>query len=87
MKKTILISGAGSGIGRAISKTLADAGNSIILLGRNRQPLEETLALLDIPSEHSIITADIRDAQSIRAGMQELNPVFAGCCSQCGFGW
>ena len=86
MKKTILISGAGSGIGRAISKSLADAGNSIILLGRNRQALEETFALLDTPSEHSIITADIRDSQSIQAGLRELNPVLQGVVANAGLG-
>ena len=86
MKKMILISGAGSGIGRAISKSLADAGYSIILLGRNRQALEETLALLDTPSNHSIITADIRNAQSIRAGLQEEKPVLQGVVANAGLG-
>ena len=86
MKKTILISGAGSGIGRSISSSLADAGYSIILLGRNRQALEETFALLDTPSEHSIITADIRDAQSIQAGLRELNPVLQGVVANAGLG-
>ncbi|MCP4143268.1 MAG: SDR family oxidoreductase [Chloroflexi bacterium] len=86
MKKTILISGAGSGIGRSISKTLANAGYSIILLGRNRQALEETLALLDMPSDHSIICADIRDAQSIKAGLQEVNPVLQGVIANAGLG-
>ncbi len=45
MKKMILISGAGSGIGQAIAKVLADLGHPIILLGRNQQSLEETRAL------------------------------------------
>lgn len=86
MKRMILISGAGSGIGRAISITMAEAGYPIILLGRNRHSLQETLSFLKIPSKHTIITADIRDVQSLQAALQDLNPVLHGVVANAGLG-
>ena len=86
MRGVILVSGAGSGIGRAITITMADAGYPIILLGRNRQSLEETLSFLKTPSKHTIITADIRDAQSLQASLQDLNPVLQGVVANAGLG-
>lgn len=42
--KTCLVSGATSGIGRAIAMDLADRGAHVVLVGRNRQRGEATLA-------------------------------------------
>lgn len=38
--KTILVTGAGDGIGRTLSKTLADQGATVILLSRSQEKLE-----------------------------------------------
>ena len=62
--KTILISGAGSGIGRRTAIHLSQAGHQVILLGRNLEKLEKTLALLP-PQKHEILLADIKDRQSL----------------------
>jgi len=86
MKNMILVSGAGTGIGRAIAKTMADAGYPILLLGRNQQSLEETLALLETPSKHAMITADIRDARAVQAGLHGINPVLHGIVANAGVG-
>jgi NADP-dependent 3-hydroxy acid dehydrogenase YdfG len=40
--KTILVTGAGSGIGRAISQYLSKNAYTLVLLGRNLNNLEET---------------------------------------------
>ena len=45
-KKTALITGAGSGIGRATAQKLANHGINLILIGRNLNKLEETKKLL-----------------------------------------
>ncbi|WP_330176615.1 SDR family oxidoreductase [Streptomyces sp. NBC_01498] len=42
--RTVLVTGAGSGIGRACALGLLDDGWTVILVGRRREPLEETVA-------------------------------------------
>jgi 3-oxoacyl-[acyl-carrier protein] reductase len=41
MKKTIIITGAGKGLGRAITKRLALKGNRFLLVGRNETELQQ----------------------------------------------
>jgi NAD(P)-dependent dehydrogenase (short-subunit alcohol dehydrogenase family) len=41
-RKSALITGAGSGIGRAVAIGLAGAGMRVVLLGRRTAPLEQT---------------------------------------------
>ncbi|HUE94790.1 SDR family oxidoreductase [Pseudomonas sp.] len=42
--KTIVITGAGTGIGEACARRLADEGHNLVLIGRRRQPLEQVAA-------------------------------------------
>lgn len=63
---TILISGAGSGIGRASAVALAAKGHTLVLLGRQRASLEETRALLLQDAEHLVVCADQRDKENLR---------------------
>lgn len=41
-----MITGSGTGIGRAIAKKFVENGASVIILGRRREPLEDTAAML-----------------------------------------
>lgn len=86
MKNAILVSGAGSGIGQAIAKIMADMGHPIILMGRNLQSLEATRSLLKTSANHSIIMADIREPQTIQAGLQKVSPVLGGVIANAGLG-
>ena len=43
--KTIIVTGAGRGIGRAIAERFASEGADVLCVGRTREPLEETAAL------------------------------------------
>ena len=53
--KTLLVTGAGSGIGRASARLLASQGAELILAGRRLQPLRETLAsAVHAPFDHSL---------------------------------
>ena len=45
--KTALITGSGTGIGQAIAKKFVEEGASVIILGRRREPLEETSTMLN----------------------------------------
>lgn len=72
MGKTILVTGASSGIGRGIAVTCSKMGGTVILNGRNRIKLEETLALLD-EGEHKIVAADLTNRESVAKMMEELS--------------
>lgn len=52
--KRILVSGAGSGLGRAAARALAEQGAELVLVGRRLGPLQETLPkATHIPLDHS----------------------------------
>ena len=68
-----IISGAGSGIGRAIAIKLASAGAGIILIGRNPDKLEDTLKLLD-KGNHLVVSTDIR----LNKNCQEVSEILNG---------
>jgi NAD(P)-dependent dehydrogenase (short-subunit alcohol dehydrogenase family) len=56
--RVALVTGGGSGLGRAIARELARLGAAVAVLGRRREPLEETIAGLD-PA--FAVQADVRD--------------------------
>jgi short-subunit dehydrogenase len=57
-----LITGAGSGIGRALAVEAAARGYAIALCGRRPEALAETAGLLPNADRHIVIPADIREA-------------------------
>lgn len=63
-----LVTGAGSGIGRALAVELSRRGARPILLGRRDGPLEVTRAQLTDPARGIVIASDLADADS-RAGV------------------
>jgi NAD(P)-dependent dehydrogenase (short-subunit alcohol dehydrogenase family) len=65
MNKSALITGAGSGIGRAVAIALCAAGYSVVLTGRRAGPLEETAAKLTGPS--LIHPADVSRPEEVAA--------------------
>jgi len=60
-----VVSGAGSGIGREIALRLARRGHPLALLGRRREPLEETLA--EGGGEGIARVCDVRDEAAVSA--------------------
>lgn len=56
--KTILVTGASSGIGRAIAVECAKLGATLVCTGRNEERLQETMAMLE-GAGHTAVTADI----------------------------
>jgi NAD(P)-dependent dehydrogenase (short-subunit alcohol dehydrogenase family) len=65
-----LITGAGSGIGRAIAAGLAPRGWRLALVGRARGTLEET-ARLCAPAECAAIAADVADPEQAMHAVDE----------------
>jgi short-subunit dehydrogenase len=65
-QKCVLITGAGSGIGRALSVEAAQRGMAVALCGRRESALEATGALLAQGGRHLIIPADITNPQDRR---------------------
>jgi NAD(P)-dependent dehydrogenase (short-subunit alcohol dehydrogenase family) len=61
--KTAIITGAGTGIGRACAIALAQAGANVTLVGRRRTPLEETANA--IGSNALILEADVTKTADI----------------------
>jgi NAD(P)-dependent dehydrogenase (short-subunit alcohol dehydrogenase family) len=58
--KTILVTGASSGIGRAIAIECSKMGANIVLTARNEERLKETLTQME-KKDHTIITADLNN--------------------------
>jgi NAD(P)-dependent dehydrogenase (short-subunit alcohol dehydrogenase family) len=66
--KVALVTGAGSGIGRAVALGLMEAGYAVALAGRRKEALEETAkegARFDTPT--LAVPTDVGDPQSVRA--------------------
>ena len=63
-RRVALITGAGSGIGRAVSVALAIEGYALVLVGRRAEMLHETAALLT-GAEHLVVPADVADPEAV----------------------
>ncbi|HEX7032033.1 MAG TPA: SDR family NAD(P)-dependent oxidoreductase, partial [Nitrososphaera sp.] len=45
--KTVVITGSGTGIGQAIAKKFAEHGANIVIMGRRKEPLDQTASILN----------------------------------------
>jgi len=66
-----LVTGAGSGIGRASAVALAGAGFTVVLAGRRREPLEAAAA--EAGGGAVALTCDVRDPKSVAALFAEID--------------
>ncbi len=71
MKKTVVVTGAGTGIGRAIAQVLAQSNYSLILLGRNLDALETTRRTLVKPDAHQSFSCDVRRPEDLRKSLAD----------------
>lgn len=70
MGKTIVITGAGDGLGRALARRFAADGETVVLLGRT---LSKVQAVADeIGAPHFAIQCDVGNPDSIRAAFAEI---------------
>lgn len=80
--KTILITGASSGIGRAMSVACAEAGALLVITGRDSMRLSETLQLLS-GEGHTMCVADLTKEEDLTS-LVDFSPKLDGFVSNAG---
>ncbi|MEN3026861.1 MAG: SDR family NAD(P)-dependent oxidoreductase [Chlorobiota bacterium] len=72
--KTVLITGASSGIGAACAEKFAEAGARLLLLARRRERLESLAETLrqHFGSDIQLLICDVRDRVAVRAALAAL---------------
>ncbi|HEB50054.1 MAG TPA: SDR family oxidoreductase [Desulfobulbus sp.] len=75
MSKTILITGATSGFGRACAERFAREGWRLIIIGRRQKRLDELAGRLAATPLHAV-RLDVRDRDRVRAMVRALPPAF-----------
>ena len=74
--KTAWVTGAGSGIGRAIAISFAAEGAKVALTGRRVGPLEETAKM--IGGDAVIVPADLTDEKQVAAALAKVEATIGG---------
>jgi NAD(P)-dependent dehydrogenase (short-subunit alcohol dehydrogenase family) len=70
--KVAVVTGGGSGIGRAAAVALARAGFDVVVSGRRLEPLRDTVAAIEAGGGLGLaIQADVTDQQSVRTLFEE----------------
>ncbi|MGE3691782.1 MAG: SDR family oxidoreductase [Novosphingobium sp.] len=70
MAKVIVITGAGSGLGRAIARMFAQDGDNVVLLGRTLSKLERVAA--ELGDRAMPVACDIGDPDQVRAAFAQI---------------
>src|SRR5438105_7508165 len=74
--KTILVTGGGRGIGRAIAVAFAEPGCRVAIAARTRAQVEETARVVaGRGAEPVVLAMDVTDADAVAAGFAELRAV------------
>jgi meso-butanediol dehydrogenase/(S,S)-butanediol dehydrogenase/diacetyl reductase len=61
---TVVVTGAGSGIGAATARLLGAAGASVVLVGRREEPLRQSGDAVEQAGGHARVVADLADPAS-----------------------
>ena len=76
-KKTAIVTGAGSGIGRAAALALLGEGYSVVLAGRRPEALAETATLAATNRARALaVPTDVTDPESVRALFETTKQAF-----------
>ncbi|MEV6279203.1 SDR family oxidoreductase [Nocardia sp. NPDC051832] len=70
--KIVLVTGAGSGLGRAITLALAAAGHQVVATGRTAETLDETVAAASGPGSVIAIPSDVTDSEAVTALFEQV---------------
>ncbi len=67
IRRTAIVTGGGTGIGRSVALALLREGYAVVLAGRRRQPLENTALEAPAGSEALVAPTDVADPASVAA--------------------
>lgn len=79
--KTFLVTGASSGIGKAVAIALGEQGAKVIVTGRNKTRLQETADM--IPTKSALFSVNLVD-ESDRNALVDALPNIDGICHAAG---
>jgi NAD(P)-dependent dehydrogenase (short-subunit alcohol dehydrogenase family) len=65
--RVAVVTGAGSGIGKAVTLALLHDGYQVALAGRRREPLEQTAAQSTDPTRTLVVPSDVTDPKAVQA--------------------
>jgi NAD(P)-dependent dehydrogenase (short-subunit alcohol dehydrogenase family) len=67
ISKVAIVTGAGTGIGKAAALALLDDGYRVVLAGRRPAPLADVIALSGAPERALAVPTDVSDPDSVKA--------------------
>ena len=84
--RTVVITGSGTGIGQAIARKFAENGANIIIMGRRKEPLDQTAGILEQIISSSGSTGrlgvfpgvDVADESGINSMFESIRKQFGG---------
>jgi NAD(P)-dependent dehydrogenase (short-subunit alcohol dehydrogenase family) len=65
--KIAVVTGAGTGVGKAVALALLQEGYSLVLAGRRKEPLEETAREGGASGKSLVVQTDVGDPSSVKA--------------------
>src|SRR5690606_8541277 len=71
-RKVVWITGASSGIGKAIAQQCAALGAQVVLTARRHEELENVRQSLTNPDQHISVIADITDESQVRHAYEQV---------------
>src|SRR5688500_3263868 len=76
-EKVAIVTGAGSGIGKAVALTLATSGFSVVLAGRRLEALEETAKIVIKSGARALaVSTDVKDRDAVVALFERTKSAF-----------
>lgn len=83
--KNILVTGASSGIGRAIAIECSRMGAKVFITARSKERLEETLSQMDNSCQHKIIISDLSKKEELKSIVDSIDNSLDGIVQCAGF--
>jgi NAD(P)-dependent dehydrogenase (short-subunit alcohol dehydrogenase family) len=70
-EKVVIVTGATSGIGRAVARRFAEASARVVAIGRDQAALREVEKEIREPNDSSVIAGDVTDADEMQRAIDD----------------